>query len=363
MIKAVKQFTALAEYWGIPNLGNVDLEQVRPEIEHWYQKLIAQMNLSRLGYPLHAEVFSEPVIETEFCAITGRLGLEANFTDQKPTVCLSHDVDYFKPTPQLVFKEVLGRRTWRKYFSAQKFLDSYAALLELDDRFLKTSGPTTFFASPIRSRNPGRRLKQWLIDPSYSWSSPEAAGFIRLVKHHKVDVGIHGSIFSLSEDTFEKEVQNLSSVFDTPVKVARQHWLHLPDGIASMAKMNAFGIRTDSTLGWNGHSAFRGGIARPYPIVLNEQGDFILEVPLLIMDGVFFDELKLTEAEAFQRIIALLAKVKSVNGTVALNWHDRAAHIGYGWIRTYQRVLEWCASEGFQFTNISEATGLYGTRN
>jgi hypothetical protein len=359
MTIAMAQFNSILRFWGATPGSLQNLEGEQPAIEAWYKKFVDQINQSRLGYPTATETHSEPVLERELLAIAARLGIHVDLNQKQPTVCLSHDVDYFRPTVQLMIKEVVGRRKWRKYFSSQRFIESYQRLLETDKSYLTNKGPTTFFASPVKSKNPFTRYKQWIVDPSYSWTSKDGEAFAKLVSDFDVEVGIHGSICSLSKNTFSKEVENLSQVFAKPVRIARQHWLHLPNGIQSLAKMRAGNIGIDSTLGWNGHAAFRAGMCRPYPIYLGEGLEPLVEVPLVIMDGVFFDELKLSGAQAFARITEILAKVRDAKGTVALNWHDRSAHEGYGWFQTYKQILDWCRAEGFQFTNISGAVDDY----
>ena len=114
------------------------------------------------------------------------------------------------------------------------------------------------------------------------------------------------------------------------------------------------GIQIDSTLGWNGQCGYRCGMARPFPLMTSEDAS-LWEVPLLLMDGPIFDDQKLKPDEAFEYCRKLLKPVISTGGCVAITWHERSAHADYQWVATYEKLLEACKLEGFEFLSLSEA--------
>jgi hypothetical protein len=180
------------------------------------------------------------------------------------------------------------------------------------------------------------------------------------LREKNCEIGLHGSYFSLEENLLERERQNLEQTFNRPVLMGRQHWLNLP-GEASVERIFNAGITVDSTLGWNGSSGFRGGMARPFPILLSG-GKHLWEVPLVLMDGPLFNDLGLDTDGVFAYAKKILQQVWVRRGMVAINWHERAAHPDYGWFEAYRRILEWAKGAGFQFAPISQATKPWTNR-
>jgi hypothetical protein len=352
---ALKQFSAIADSLGylMPKETDSSLKQ---NIISWYTLFRSQIEGSRLGYPSSTEVYDSPYLETVIHDLANRYRFERTEKPQTAKVFLTHDIDYLYPTPQLMLKEVLGRRVWRKYFSGPGYIDSIEETLETDRGYLKSRGPTVFLASPSRSHKPLERMRQWIIDPSYSWTSPRGQRAKNILTRFDCHIGLHGSILSLSGNSIGHELEVLSRTFSRKISTTRQHWLHLPEGLSSLRRLAKAGVKADSTLGWNGKVGFRTGMARPFPIYYYLNQPPIVEIPLGVMDGVLFDELKLSEEQAFKTATEVLTKVKAANGSVALNWHDRNAHLGYGWNRCYKKILAWCSDQGFEFSNLSDIT-------
>ncbi|MEZ4273006.1 MAG: hypothetical protein R3C68_16710 [Myxococcota bacterium] len=81
---------------------------------------------------------------------------------------------------------------------------------------------------------------------------------------------------------------------------------------------------------------------------------------MALMDGVLFDDLKLSPDEAFEKCVGILEQVFARSGCVALNWHGRSAHGSYRWHGCYEKVLRWAREKGFAFTTIGAAPKQYG---
>ena len=115
----------------------------------------------------------------------------------------------------------------------------------------------------------------------------------------------------------------------------------------------------DSTLGWNDGCGFRGGMVRPFPILL-ENHKIIWELPLVLMDGSLFLNKKLKEKDILKLSLDLLSYVKKFNGMVSINWHERSASKKYStWFSVYKKILKKVKSDGFKFINIDEVYQKY----
>lgn len=308
---------------------------------------------SRRGYSL-VGIKQQPFLEEELAAIASTMGLTARNAGA-PTLYLSHDVDYLHPTLPLSMKTLVSERRFvppRRHF---EFLDSLQTLLEYDKRAAGRTGVSTLFvACPLPAKGP-RRLSQWLIDPSYRPGAPSPGSHFRklkeLAKHYGCTVGLHGSFHSIEDGLLAQERRELAKAIGHDVVAGRQHWLNLSRS-DSMQTIRAAGLTLDSTLGWNGGVGFRSGMARPFPIRL-PNGQTLCEVPMLLMDGPLFCDLKLKTNEVVALAKALLGQVRDRNGGVSINWHERAAHADYGWGEAYRQILDWAKNEGFTFSPMN----------
>ena len=270
-----------------------------------------------------------------------------------PQICLSHDVDYIYPTFVQNLKRVIGRRELKLNLDKSAYLDSLEFYLAHDASITRGSQESTLFvATPFHSKKPMARLKQWIIDPSYNETDSEFTRFLQLIEKYQPAIGIHGSILSHEEEHgFLIEAKENSRIFKNDLILSRQHWLHIPNREA-FSNMHTAGIKIDSTLGWNGVNGFRGGMARPYKLFVSEY-QYIWEVPLVVMDGVLFDELKLNDQQALEASIKILSEVYKRNGAVSINWHERTAAHDYKWEKSYIQLTEWAKAFGFSFTGFS----------
>lgn len=350
----VKEILSLS--WDLSEDANPVLHQLmedqKPYISYWYERFINQLQKSKMGYPL-TDVFDTPQLQNELNKIGTSLE-SRGYAQQKtkvPRVYLSHDLDYLKPTFQLKIKSRIHNRKFLYRFQEKNFLESIEYFLDLDSSY--GVNPHCFIPCPIRLRNPLQRWRQWIIDPSYNTEDSLFADMKDLLQKYKARVGIHGSIYSLSEKIFNREKQQLSDSLGSKIISSRQHWLHL-NHFSYFRDLYESGIRVDSTMGWNAHIGYRGGIAEPFPIVLDSNGNHLLEIPLLLMDGVLFSDMGLSESQALSQSLDILQKVKKVGGGVSINWHGRVASSNYQWHRVYKSILKWLTEEGFQFCQFAE---------
>jgi hypothetical protein len=324
------------------------------EVQVWAKRLRQEIDGSKAGYPLQP-VLSTPELEDRLLTIADSIpGLAGcRRKSLSPALCLTHDIDYLAPTLQMNLKRSVGERRLHWSPLGDHYLDSLRELLDLDAGAANRYGASTLFVPcPVPSKNILHRLQQWIIDPSYRPQDQLFARFKSLINEYNCEVGLHGSFFSLADRLLRREREVLEVALERPITAGRQHWLNLPytDVISTIRES---GMTTDSTLGWNGAVGFRGGFARVFPICTPHGA--LWELPLLLMDGPLFDDLRLRPDEVVDTAISMLEMVYQRQGCVALNWHDRAAHRDYQWSGAYARILDWAKDKGFRFLTVSEA--------
>jgi hypothetical protein len=330
-------------------------EENTSEIERIIKRFYADIHNCKRGYPTKS-VSYEPFTENSINRLFEKHKIDSVSSKiNTPTLCLTHDVDYIYPTMIQNLKRFLGRFDFNFSTDRSAYLDSLEMFIDLDQKFGK---PTLFIANSSVKIRGFKRILQLLIDPSYKSTDDEFQRLKNIIKKYNLDVGLHGSFYSLERNFFQEELKKLEKSIDSEVRLNRQHWLNLTS-ISDLKKMSQSGVEIDSSIGWNGTLGYRCGMARPYPIVLDDN-KIIWEVPMLIMDGILFDVLKLNKKDALQKSIGILDKVFSISGTTTLNWHERTFAIDYGWGETYKAILEYAKSKGFIFSSLFEATKKYG---
>lgn len=324
-------------------------------LSDWWHLFYQDLYRSQNGYALgqvHQSAYTEDAIQRVF-AQAGVLEACTPRT-RTPVICLSHDIDYLRPTLQMNLKRIISQRKWAPYPKGEHFMDSLERLLQIDRQAGQPGEAvsTLFIPCPRYSPNPLRWPNQWIIDPSYRLNEPLFDRLRVFIDQYRCEVGLHGSFYSIRDQFLKDERETLSHALGRPITCGRQHWLNLP-GIKPLDIIHQSGIQVDSTLGWNGNVGFRGGMMRPFPIRLLS-GQWIWEVPLVLMDGPLFDDLKLSAEEVVSMGKRLLEPVMTQGGCVAINWHERSAHSDYGWVEAYEKLTEWLASYKIEFKSIPQ---------
>ncbi len=311
-------------------------------IQDWNKEFLSRITFVRFGYSKYkVGRFRTPDLENRLDEIATQLKMEGKFerVRKAPELILSHDIDYLQPTLQMNIKRLIR---YGKFDFSENYLPSIEKLLSFDRQVLpEGEGSQLFVCFPHRSKKFSLRFRQWLLDPSYL-TSEFLDGFRELVRNYNSHIGVHGSFFSLSEKSLPKEKEMIETYFDRKISSLRMHWLNLSE-IAELEYIRQCGFKADSTLGWNGDVGFRLGLTYPLQIV-----DGLKEVPMVLMDGPLFDDLKLDENQVFELSKEILHQVKVRNGCVAIDWHDRAATGGFPWFGAYQKIVSWALEQGFQ---------------
>lgn len=318
-------------------------EALKTDVLRWETLIWQQIECSKFGYP-QTDVYETPVLEdTVISLLLPLLGAE-RLRKKSPTLCLSHDLDYLNSTIQMNLKRSVATR--RPHFKNETYLNSIKEIIAFD---LNTANSSVFFvATPQKASTPTHRMKQWLLDPSYELQDELFQQALEHLKHPQVEIGIHGSFYSHELNLLSDEVRRLHLLTDKKITSGRQHWLNLPEPKKDFERMRKAGITVDSTLGWNGAIGFRGGIARCLPVSTSHGRLYLL--PMVLMDGPLFDDLKMTTTEVVETSKRLLSQVLQRGGTVSIDWHERSAHPSYDWFKAYQQIVTWAKAQGFHFS-------------
>ncbi len=124
---------------------------------------------------------------------------------------------------------------------------------------------------------------------------------------------------------------------------SRQHFLKLrfPDTYRNLI---AAGITDDYTMGYADETGFRAGICSPYKWYdLEKEVMTNLTIhPFAVMDGTLNSYLKLTPAQALEKVKSLAQEVKNVNGELITIWHNETLSDWKdwkGWKDFYEQVI------------------------
>ncbi len=330
-----------------------------PAFVDWSCQFTNDLYLAKYGYPTNKpqiEPYTEIYVEN-LLKQTGALKYCSPIIG-KPTLCITHDIDHLDISAKLILKRLISERKILFFKKEEKcFLPSLNKLLKLSAPLSPSSKSvaTVFASSAQKSKNPLNWPMQWLMDPSYTVEHPQFKDFICLLQEAQCDIGLHGSFYSLTQNFLKEEKKILESATKQEINVLRQHWLHLPGKKAwNIIKKSNFKI--DSTLGWNGNVGFRGGMARPFEVLIdNDPLSTIWEIPLLLMDGPLFCDLDLHRKDISAFAKSLLTKVLQRKGCVSINWHDRAAHPAYNWDGVFEEIISFAEKKGFHFLTLKEA--------
>ncbi len=140
----------------------------------------------------------------------------------------------------------------------------------------------------------------------------------------RFNVGVHPSYQSgASFDKVKFEINDLSRVLNKTIIHSRQHYLRffLP---TTYNNLSLLGIKEDYSMGYSDCIGFRAGTCTPFKFY-NIKEDKVLDVkvvPFQAMDFTLCEKLKLTPDEAVDRVISLVEKVKKINGTFVMIWHN-----------------------------------------
>lgn len=158
------------------------------------------------------------------------------------------------------------------------------------------------------------------------------------------ELGIHpGYQSNFDAKRLEVEVHRMARISRRDIVRSRQHFLilNLPE---TFRRLIALGVREDHTMGFASQPGFRAGTSKPFPFydLERESTTPLMLHPFAVMDATLNRYLSLSPSEALERIRELALKVKSVEGTFTILWHNESLseeNIWKGWRDVYPKTL------------------------
>ncbi|MCD6490575.1 MAG: hypothetical protein J7K20_07620, partial [Thermodesulfobacterium sp.] len=138
-----------------------------------------------------------------------------------------------------------------------------------------------------------------------------------------------------------KEKEALEKILKKEVLGVRFHCLSYAPKITSL-NLEKIGFKYDTTLGFNEKVGFRNGVAFPFHLPIYDLTfSSVLELPLVIQDGSFFDFLNIDVNNALNIILKTLETVKKYNGFITILWHPTLTKVDLcnRWFEVYKEIL------------------------
>lgn len=297
----------------------------------------------------------------QFCHCNG-LHFERIPVFQKPTLMLSHDIDFidaydFNETG-FKFKMLLGMAK-SPYSISGRFKAAFTALYHFLNPFSKKNPFWNFdFLQRTESDREIRSTYFFLekdgrnTNSRYRFQEKRIRNLIAKLTSEGYEVGLHGTMQSaLSQSSLDLTLKNLQDVSPKPVVGIRQHFLKYSVPETTRIQEKA-GLQYDSTLGFAQHEGFRNSYCWPFRMYdfENDRPAGIWEIPLTVMDVTLFAYRKLDFQHSMKAITELVNEVQKFNGVFSLLWHnsffDELQFPGI--TRFYLQLLDFLRDEGLE---------------
>jgi len=161
-------------------------------------------------------------------------------------------------------------------------------------------------------------------DGQYDAASSEISTVLRSLYGGGCEVGVHlGYETGLDAARIASQKETVENALGAEVRGARYHYLRcmFPDASKACAKA---GLKYDASLGFADQPGFRGATSYPYcpfDFDTNKPLD-IFEVPLVAMDGTFFQYQGLSADQTVSSVLSLVETVRRSGGVFTLLWHN-----------------------------------------
>jgi hypothetical protein len=256
-------------------------------------------------------------------------------------VCLSHDVDRVESYSATSFLRNLTKRyqhnssvtgklklipsivkTAVKKRLTSKSSDPlwhYEKWIEIETKY-DAKSTYFFFVRPQK-----RDLAVYDCDYSFEdrmifqGESMNVAAYIKKLKELGFEIGLHGSYNTFNDQAlFNSQNEKLKKIIQSEITATRQHYLHFNIQKTPVVHSNN-GITCDSTIGFNSDIGFRAGTS--FPFYIQAEKDYILEIPLILMDSaLYFNDKRSLEAAKIE-INKIIDEVEQVGGCLTVNFH------------------------------------------
>lgn len=268
----------------------------------------------------------------------------------------THDVDRpsallgfgYRPQLQRFAGDILYRKDWSAFFKRSQICMellkhgfkgewkyTFDHIMDISELYNVKS--TFFFMTPTG-------LPEY--DGLYHIDHPDIVNLIKHITARGHNIGIHPSYASYNNPEIIKDnVNRLREVMNqSGIKCrigGRQHYLRWKV-IDTWQGYEDAGLLYDTTLIFQDYIGFRCGICYDYQCfnLITRKRLQLREFPLIIMEGVAFHEMKLSEENVVDCSIKLKSMCKKYNGNFVVLWHNDK-FIESKMDRTYNKILQW----------------------
>jgi len=261
-----------------------------------------------------------PVVDHLVFAFANALGLK--LIPKKTTYRITHDIDEVSRKPSLFNtvrstggvlwrKQKLNaiRKIWSAYFSKRNEFDTFSWMLSDHSQVEKCiyflAGGTTKYDTP------------------YSLKTERMDAIFQLCKDRNYQIGIHPSYDCWrNENLFKAEKNKLEKQINLPIKISRQHYLHF-DFKKTPDILTKYGIKEDSTMGFNDRIGFRCGTGFGYYLYdFEKEKPFpFIETPLIFMDSSLFSETN-HDPEKIKKLWMSFLEKNNYHTKITFNFHN-----------------------------------------
>ncbi len=289
--------------------------------------------------------------------------LGISFREDRFSTVISHDVDipYYYGTLRSQLSEVF------QYIQGNSKYKSASDVFKFVTHLLGCSSDPFDTYEYIRQQEAKRSIcSTWfiLMSPDNQWGMNKKKYSMRLqwLVSQNCEIGIHpgyDSAFDVSKIIQEK--QEVEELARTNISGVRNHFLRFsfPD---SLSNYEEIGLRYDSTLSYAEQEGYRAGIATPFkPFdIISRREINILEIPLIIMDGVLKDYRGMDPEQASKQIEKLVDIVSNTNSVMVFNWHNTfLARGNETWRRVFEQSLDYLIEKNAKFIKCGELASYW----
>jgi hypothetical protein len=295
----------------------------------------------------------EPVADRWLDVIAGAasfLGWPRMDREKKPTILLTHDVDYL-PTPfNFGFPRFL--RSLARQIVIRRRPGDALAVLSAYARALMQSRPYCNFGKVVAGERVrgGRSSFQFVArrdhenDPAYDLDRPWLIETLRFLREEDFEICLHGSYRTGDDPSrLAEEKAELERRSGQKIVGHRQHYLHFHPPYFFLGIEDA-GLRYDMSVGYNDKAGPRAGTCFPYrPYDLRRGRPFSFwEFPLILMDTTLATGYCLSPEQAALAAREELQGAVEAGGCVSLIWHQEqmGGLLDPGFDRVYWNLLD-----------------------
>jgi hypothetical protein len=260
-------------------------------------------------------------------------------TPRRSKIIVTHDIDELYRFPNLykTVKTIFGGDLWTRK-NPKFFLQSVNQLFKtlrnrINDPYISGLQQLIEVVQNLQHSNIEqivfiKGLKAGESDATYDIHDPALAQLIDYLKSRAVKIGLHSGYHAYNNpEIYQREQSRLANLLQHPVTLGRQHFLRYSHD-ATLQVWQQNGLEHDYTLGFAEREGFRCGTCHPYFLYDREHdcSTAIIEHPLIIMDGTFFQYQQASPEAACCKMRQLCEACRQVEGDFVLLWHNTIIH-------------------------------------